>query len=252
MFKRYWIDYSNNKKNRHKSISKVTYNTEVLPWETNELNFCKICRVELNNSKEDIVILPKCDFIVHKLCIEMYFIKNNEKINCPIFDYKHSFTLKSIENYTENDPRLFDSKNLDNMIELYSVYNVDLKRICTSFRIKKEKIGFTDTGVFKIVNRPKGKVIFHVFDPNYNATYYFICEWSKNGLNIIKKDIDTTKYPWWDIFNNLKRANDNTGKKGWFIFLYNGRKEICAIAEKVLDKDNPEVRGKYKYFLIGC
>jgi hypothetical protein len=92
-----------------------------------------------------------------------------------------------------------------------------------------------------------------VFDPNYNETYYYVCEWSKNGLNIIKKDfynnIDNL-FPWMDRFNGLKRANDNIGREGWFIFLYNGRKEICAIAEKVLDKDNPEVRGKYKYFLV--
>jgi hypothetical protein len=49
-----------------------------------------------------------------------------------------------------------------------------------------------------------------VFYPNYNATYYYICDWSKNGLNIIKKDIDTTVYPWLNVFDNLKRANDNT------------------------------------------
>jgi hypothetical protein len=84
MFKRNWIDYNNNKKNRHNSISKVTYNTEVLPLETNELNYCVICRVELNNSKENIVVLPRCDFIVHKLCIEMYFIKECERNNCLI------------------------------------------------------------------------------------------------------------------------------------------------------------------------
>jgi hypothetical protein len=55
---------------------------------------------------------------------------------------------------------------------------------------------------------------------------------------------------WFDIFNNLKRANDNSGLEGWFIFLYNGRKEICGVAEKVLDKDNPEVVGKFKYYLV--
>jgi hypothetical protein len=70
----------------------------------------------------------------------MYFIKENERINYPICDYKHSFTLKSIEKYSEDDPRLFDSKNLDNMIDLYTTYNVDLKKICTPFRIEKEKI----------------------------------------------------------------------------------------------------------------
>jgi hypothetical protein len=74
-YKRNWIDYNNNNKNRHNSISKVTYNTEVLPLETNESNYYVICGVELDNSKENIVILPECDFIVHKLCIEMYFIK---------------------------------------------------------------------------------------------------------------------------------------------------------------------------------
>jgi hypothetical protein len=55
-----------------------------------------------------------------------------------------------------------------------------------------------------------------------------------------------------DTFNNLKRANDYTGREGWSIFLYNGRKEICAVGEKVLDKYNLEVVGKYKYFLVAC
>jgi hypothetical protein len=55
-----------------------------------------------------------------------------------------------------------------------------------------------------------------------------------------------------DTFNNLKRANDNTGKEGWFIFLYNGKKEICVIGEKVLNNDTPEVVGKCKYFLVAC
>jgi hypothetical protein len=81
---------------------------------------------------------------------------------------------------------LFDSKDLDNMIELYTTYNVDLKTIYIPFRIEKEKIQFINTPVFKIVNRLKEKVIFHVFDPNYYATYYYICDWSKNGL-LLKK-----------------------------------------------------------------
>jgi hypothetical protein len=55
-----------------------------------------------------------------------------------------------------------------------------------------------------------------------------------------------------DTFNNLKRANDYTGREEWFIFLYNGRKEICAVPVKIIDKDNPEVVGKYKYFLVTC
>jgi hypothetical protein len=55
-----------------------------------------------------------------------------------------------------------------------------------------------------------------------------------------------------DTFNNLKRSNDNTGREEWFIFLYNGRKEIYAVSVKMIDKDNPEVVGKYKYFLLAC
>jgi hypothetical protein len=72
------------KNNRYNSISNVTYNAEVLSWKTNELNYCVIYRVELDNSKENIVVLPKRDLIVHKLCIEMYFIKKSQKIDCPI------------------------------------------------------------------------------------------------------------------------------------------------------------------------
>jgi hypothetical protein len=55
---------------------------------------------------------------------------------------------------------------------------------------------------------------------------------------------------WIDKFKGLKRANDHTVWEGWFIFLYYGRKEICGVAEKVLNKDNPEVLGKYKYKLV--
>jgi hypothetical protein len=56
------------------------------------------------------------------------FYLKNKKIDYPIYDNKHSFTLKVIENYTENDPRLFDSKNSNNMIELNRNNNVDFKK----------------------------------------------------------------------------------------------------------------------------
>jgi hypothetical protein len=47
-------------------------------------------------------------------------------------------------------------------------------------------------------------------------------------------------------------GNNNVSLQEWFIFLYNGRKEICCIAEKVLDKDNVNIPGTYKYFLVIC
>jgi hypothetical protein len=74
-----------------------------------------------------------------------------------------------------DDQRLFNSKGLDNMIELNSNNNVDLKTICTSFRIKLGDLHFGG----KIDSKTNKKIIFHVFDPNYNARYYYICEWSK-------------------------------------------------------------------------
>jgi hypothetical protein len=56
----YWINH-NEKKSKYYSISNVTYNTKVLPWKKNKLNYCVICRVELDNSSENIVVLPDCD-----------------------------------------------------------------------------------------------------------------------------------------------------------------------------------------------
>jgi hypothetical protein len=94
-----------------------------------------------------------------------------------------------------------------------------------------------------------------LFDPNHNAPYYNVCEWLQNGLNIIKTHFynnTNNLFPWKDRFNGLKRANNNNSLQGWFLFLYNGRKEICAIAEKVLDKDNADIPGTYKYFLVLC
>jgi hypothetical protein len=72
-YKQTWIDY-NEEKICGKKTQNILYNTEVIPWEKNELNYCVICREKLDNSKENIVVFPKYDFIVHKLCIEMYFI----------------------------------------------------------------------------------------------------------------------------------------------------------------------------------
>jgi hypothetical protein len=91
---------------------------------------------------------------------------------------------------------LLDSKDLDNMIDLYPNNNVDLKTICIPFRIKKEKFQFIRSYLNHIINQPKGKITFHVFDPNYNATYYYICEWTYNGLNIIKKDFIIHIHGW--------------------------------------------------------
>jgi hypothetical protein len=100
----------------------------------------------------------------------------------------------------------------------------------------------------RIVNKTNEKITFHVFDPDYPITYFCVCEWLKNGrLNATFKKIT---FPWFDKFSAYKRAIDNTGWEEWFIFFYSGRKEIWGVAEKVLDKDNPERYGTYKYFLV--
>jgi hypothetical protein len=65
----------NERKRIYDSISNVIYNTKVLPFEKNELNYCVICRVELDNSQENIVILPERDSIVH----ENVFYRKKEK-----------------------------------------------------------------------------------------------------------------------------------------------------------------------------
>jgi hypothetical protein len=137
------------------------------------------------------------------------------------------------------------------MTELNRNVNVNFKKLYIPLTMKLKEFKFIRSYLNKIVNQTIKKVIFHVFDPNYNVIYYYVCEWSKNGLNVIKTDFNT-EYPWIDTFNNLKRVNDITRREGCFIFFYNGRKEICGIAEKVLNKDNIGVVEAYKYYLIMC
>jgi hypothetical protein len=85
----------NESKRIYNSISNIIYNTKVLHFEKNELNYWVICGVELDNSRENIVVLPECDSIVHELCIKRYFTgRKNQKIDCLICDNKHSFTLR--------------------------------------------------------------------------------------------------------------------------------------------------------------
>jgi hypothetical protein len=66
-YKQNWINYNEEKENKYNNIFNDIYNTELLLWETNDLNYYIICRVELDNSKENIVAFPECDLIVHKL-----------------------------------------------------------------------------------------------------------------------------------------------------------------------------------------
>jgi hypothetical protein len=117
----------------------LIYNNELFPFEKNGLNYCVICRVELDSSRENIVVLPECDSIVHELCIKMYFSGRRKKIYYPTCDNKHSFILRNIVNNTESDIRLFDSINLTNIIELYTTNDIDLESICTPFTKKLRK-----------------------------------------------------------------------------------------------------------------
>jgi hypothetical protein len=98
------------------------------------------------------------------------------------------------------------------------------------------------------------KITFQVFNPDYPITYNFVCELFTNGrLDTTFDNISSTTdivFSWIDKFSRLKRVNDKIEFQGWFIFLYNGRKEICDVAEKVLNKDNPEICRIYKYFLV--
>jgi hypothetical protein len=45
---------------------------------------------------------------------------------------------------------------------------------------------------------------------------------------------EITEPNWGEIFNGLKRKNDEKGfgVRGWLIFLYNGLNEECGVAEK--------------------
>jgi hypothetical protein len=100
--------------------------------------------------------------------------------------------------------------------------------------------------LIEIISKTDGKITFHVFDPDYPITYYFECEWwFKNG----KMDA-TFKRLYFHELTNLLHTKEQMITLIWFIFLYNGRKEICGVAEKVLNKDNPEVLGIFKYFLV--
>jgi hypothetical protein len=173
LYELYWINH-NEKKSMYDSISNVIYNTKVLPWKNNKLNYYIICGEKLDNSSENIVILPNCDSIVHELCIKKYFIEKKKKIDCYVCDDEHSFTLKSIKNTTEGDERLFDSKDLTNMIELNTT-NDDLKTICIPpLRRKFENFRIIQSYYNKIVSKINEKITFHVFDSDYPITYYFI------------------------------------------------------------------------------
>jgi hypothetical protein len=100
-----------------------------------------------------------------------------KKIDCPICKNKRSFSLENIENTTETDVRLFDSKGLNNMIELYTTNNINLETIYIPLRIKLKKLQIIPFHYNKIVSKTNEKITFHVFEPDYPITYYYICEW---------------------------------------------------------------------------
>jgi hypothetical protein len=62
------------------------------------------------------------------------------------------------------------------MIELYTINDDDLEIICIPLRIKLEKLRIIPYYYNKIVSKINEKIIFHVFDPDYPITYYFVCE----------------------------------------------------------------------------
>jgi hypothetical protein len=140
LYEQYWINH-NEKKSMYDSISNVTYVNKVIPWEKNKLNYCVIRRVKLDNSSENVVVLRGCDSIVHEVCIKRYFTEKKKKINCPICD----------------------SKGFTNMIELKTINNIYLKRICIPVRLKLKKLQIILYYYNKIVSKTNEKITFHVF-----------------------------------------------------------------------------------------
>jgi hypothetical protein len=128
-FKNMWI-----KQNQIKNIFNFpVYLPTILKWKKDFIQYCTICRVKLDNSMEEVVIISGCNSLVH----EMYIKRYQYNKMCPICN-DHYLLDFMIKNITEDDTRLFNSKTFErNQIKLNFTDNVHHKLIFALFRLKE-------------------------------------------------------------------------------------------------------------------
>jgi hypothetical protein len=100
-FKKRWIP-QNQVKNKFKFSLSLP---RILKWENDNIQYCTICRVELDNLKEKVAIISGYNSVVHEIYINRF--RYNKM--CSICN-DHFFQYKWIKHNTEKDTHLFDSK----------------------------------------------------------------------------------------------------------------------------------------------
>jgi hypothetical protein len=135
----------------------------ILKWEKDNIQYCKICRVEFDNIKEKVVIISGCNSLVHEICINRF--QYNEM--CPTCNVYY-FIYIQIKDNTENDINLFDSKTFErNYINIKKIR----KKLYIPFRLKEADYIPYHFDNFKLRNYEI--LTFYVLSPNIPIRFYF-------------------------------------------------------------------------------